>query len=425
MGTEEVVQELGRCQNRPHPLEGLAYRQLTTQALTQALGVQVATAALCHHREELGLDEAPGGVVGPEAAPGLGDDRCGGSSGNREPLQAMADADIVTKRLLAGACRPGDHADHPEVALQAGHVLVVTGVGDTNTADHVPEGGELHPGLTERGKHLLDVREEQAIGPHHQHPLALKREPVRVEQVGSPVESHDRLAGSGATLDGKHTGQRRSDYLVLFGLDRSDDVSESTCPGRFEGCDQGPLAAKSTAVTGAEPLKVTEELVLEADDRAAPAHEVTAPAQAHRNRTGCPVEGLGDGSTPVDNDRFLVVVPDTYTSDVEAALADLGFLVDPAKDEGRVAEVQLLQTERHGTPDGLALEPGLVCAAATDLDHRHQLEGTVARLVEAPVCVVDKGLFGLEFRMDRYNLLHRDRPLRSPRRARIPNSAED
>ena len=30
-----------------------------------------------------------------------------------------------------------------------------------------------------------------------------------------------------------------------------------------------------------------------------------------------------------------------------------------------------------------------------------------------------------KFRMDRYNLLHRDRPLRSPRRARIPNSAED
>jgi hypothetical protein len=27
--------------------------------------------------------------------------------------------------------------------------------------------------------------------------------------------------------------------------------------------------------------------------------------------------------------------------------------------------------------------------------------------------------------MDRYNLLHRHRPLRAPRRAHIPNSAED
>jgi hypothetical protein len=369
MGTKEVVQKLSRCQNRPHPLKGLAYRYITTQALTEALGVQVATATLGHHSEELGLDEASGSVVGPEAAPGLGDDRCGGSSGNGEPLQAMTYAHVVTKWLLAGTCRPGDHADHPEVALQAGHVLVATVVRYSHTADHVPESGQLHPGLSERREHLFDVGEEQAVGSDHQYALTLEREPVRVEEVGGPVESHDRLTGSGATLDGKHTRQRRSDDLVLFGLDRADNVSKAACPGRLEGCDEGALAAKSAAVIGTEPLEVTEELILEADNRAAATHEVTSTSQAHRHRSGGAVEGLCHGCPPVDHNRFLVIVPDSDTADVEAPVAYLWFLVYAAKDKGCIAEVQLLQTERHGPPDGLALEPGLIGSAAADLDH--------------------------------------------------------
>ena len=42
---------------------------------------------------------------------------------------------------------------------------------------------DLDPGLTERGQHLLDVGEEQAVRPDDQHALALEREAVGVEEV--------------------------------------------------------------------------------------------------------------------------------------------------------------------------------------------------------------------------------------------------
>ena len=75
--------------------------------------------------------------------------------------------------------------------------------------DQVGEHRQLDAGLAERRQHLLDVAEEQPVGPDDEDALALEREPVGVEEVGGPVQGHDRLAGAGAALHHEHAGQRR------------------------------------------------------------------------------------------------------------------------------------------------------------------------------------------------------------------------
>ena len=78
-----------------------------------------------------------------------------------------------------------------------------------HVVDQVGQHRQLDAGLAERRQHLLDVAEEQAVGPDDQHALALEREAVRVEEVGGPVQRHDGLAGAGTALHHQHAGQRR------------------------------------------------------------------------------------------------------------------------------------------------------------------------------------------------------------------------
>ena len=80
---------------------------------------------------------------------------------------------------------------------------------DAHVGHEVGQHGQLDAGLAERRQHLLDVAEEQPVGPDHQHALALEREAVRVEQVGGAVQGHHRLAGARAALHDEHAGQRR------------------------------------------------------------------------------------------------------------------------------------------------------------------------------------------------------------------------
>ena len=104
-------------------------------------------------------------------------------------------------------------------------------------------GGQGHAGLPQGGQHLLDVAEEQRVGPDHQHALALEGEPVGVEEVGGPVEGHRRLAGARAALDHQDAGQRGPDDLVLLALDGGDDVGHPARPGPVQGGQQGGRAA--------------------------------------------------------------------------------------------------------------------------------------------------------------------------------------
>ena len=301
----------------------------------------------------------------------------------------------------------------PLIRATAGRSLPRTADG----VDEVGEHRELDAGLAERRQHLLDVGEEQPVGPDDQHALVLEREPVRVEEVGGPVQRHDGLAGAGAALHDEHAGQRGPDDLVLLALDGGDDVAQPAGAGGLERRDQRAVAAD--AVVGARPAEpegpLAEELVLDVQQGAAPGGEVAAAGQAHRLPPGGPVEGLGHRRPPVDDHRLLVLVGHRDAPDVvrladgrrwpRSAWAPLPLaarlLVDAPEAERGVTEVELGEAVQDRVPDHVALEPGLLRAAPADLDHRLELVGPGPRLVEAVVGVVDVRLLRLKIGMDR------------------------
>ena len=155
------------------------------------------------------------------------------SGGQPQHQGAVGDGDVVGQRALAGADGPGDDLGHAHVALQPGHVGRAV-LPDPDLGDQPGHGRQGHPGLAQRREYLLDVAEEERVGPDHQHALALEREPVGVEEVGRPVEGHGRLAGARAALDHQDAGQRGPDDLVLLALDGRDDVGHPTGPGPVE-----------------------------------------------------------------------------------------------------------------------------------------------------------------------------------------------
>ena len=62
---------------------------------------------------------------------------------------------------------------------------------------------------------------------------------------------------------------------------------------------------------------LTEEFVFDTQQSLALDNEVTTPRKAHLITAGRPVEGLRDRRTPVDHDRFTVLVGNRQTADVE------------------------------------------------------------------------------------------------------------
>ena len=269
------------------------------------------------------------------------------------------------------------------------------------------DGGQGDAGLPQRGKDLLDVAEEQRVGPDHQHALALEGEAVGVEQVGGPVEGHRRLARARAALDHQHPGQRGPDDLVLLALDGGDDVGHPARPGPVEGGQQGGRAADgqvaqdqlarravaavrtrrtppaSASVRPSAPDRA-EALVLQADHPAALEGQVAPEHQALGVAAGGPVERLGDRGPPVDHQGIVVGAVDGQPADVEGLGVRLrrrrrplagrrcrsavgppvvrspsSHPVDPAEGQGLVADVQLLEAGQAGADDHVPLGPGL------------------------------------------------------------------
>ena len=141
----------------------------------------------------------------------------------------------------------------------------------------------------------------------------------------------------------------------------------------LEGGDQRAVAGDARPVRSPSPLPlprarggVAEQLVLDAEEGAAAGGEVAAAGQAHRLAAGGPVEGLGDGRPPVDDDRLPVLVGDRDPPDVEGVgrrrrVASPGrsrrwrsargvVEVDAAEHEGGVAEVELPEPVRPRCP---------------------------------------------------------------------------
>ena len=70
-----------------------------------------------------------------------------------------------------------------------------------------------------------------------------------VEQVGSPVQGHGRLAGPWSTLDDQDARERAPDDLVLLPLDGGHDVAHAAAARSFEGGEEHGRAGQP----GAEP----------------------------------------------------------------------------------------------------------------------------------------------------------------------------
>ena len=85
----------------------------------------------------------------------------------------------------------------------SGAVGLVAAAGEAHVGNEVGEHHLLDARLTERRQHLLDVAQEDPVGPDHQHALVFEREAMRVQQVGGPVQGDDGLAGTRA-----HPGRR-------------------------------------------------------------------------------------------------------------------------------------------------------------------------------------------------------------------------
>ena len=104
-------------------------------------------------------------------------------------------------------------------------------------------------------------------------------------------------------------------------------------------------------------MALAEQLVLEAEQRAALDREVPPPGQPHRLPARGPVEGLGDRRPPVDDDRLAVLVGHREAADVEALerVGPLRVAVDPAEHQRRVAEIELGQPVDQGLVEDIAL----------------------------------------------------------------------
>ena len=156
-----------------------------------------------------------------------------------------------------------------------------------------------------------------------------------VEEVCGAVEADRGLAGARTALHREHSRQRRADHLVLFELDRRDDV-EHHAGARTLQLGQQRIAAAE--VDSAEIGRAfTEHVVGDRqhlagfDHEMAPTHEAAFVARARL------IEGLGDGRTPLHHHRVGALVLDMATTDVPVLA--VGF-VDPSEQQRtrRVAE---------------------------------------------------------------------------------------
>ena len=143
-------------------------------------------------------------------------------------------------------------------------------------------------------------------------------------------------------------------------------------------------------------MAVAEQLVFQPEQRAALHGEVPAAGEAHRLAARGPVERLGDGGPPVDDDRLALLVGDRQSADVEGlqAIGGLGHAVDSTEHQGGVAEIELGQPVDHGLVEHIALVAGLERAPEGALVEVAHPPGRVAADFEAPIGVLDEVLFG-------------------------------
>jgi hypothetical protein len=232
--SKQIVQEVSRRQDRPHPLEGLSKRQGAPQTVSNGRHVDLFAGAARQGHEHFLLYELTRRIVRAESAFGFLNDLFALEHCQPKVLQPKSNDEVAAKSPLTLPNRAPDQFDHCEVALHRCSVFGVQAIGANPRNDQVAEHRKADASLTQRRQDLFDVREEQSVGPHDQHTLILQGESVGVQQVGRPMERNNGLSGPWSALDHQKTSLRCSDNLVLFALNCCDDVTKASCTRCFE-----------------------------------------------------------------------------------------------------------------------------------------------------------------------------------------------
>lgn len=255
--------------------------------------------------------------------------------------------------------------------------------------------GEQDTGLAERGQHLADVAQEGRVGAHDQDGALGEQLTVLVQQEGSSVQRHRRLAGTGTALDDEHTAVRGADDAVLLRLDGPHDVAHAAGAGGVHGGEQHRIAAR-VLETGALAVLDVEDLVVQLGDDAAVGGDVSAPAQTHRHVTGGEIEGAGDRRTPVDQKGRMrgVVLADSDTADmVRGAVGE----IDAAETQRAVHRIQSGQQTRAFGDEHVAFETGLQSGPDRRQRVLDVLYGDSAQHVDTVIEPADEFLLLLQF----------------------------
>ena len=172
------------------------------------------------------------------------------------------------------------------------------------------------------------------------------------------MEADSRLPRSRPALHGEQLGQRGPDDLVLLGLNGGDDVEHLAGAGPLE-LGQKRVAAPQPG-RGGVVARPAEEVVGDRHDALAVDHDLPPPGEAQGVLGTRPVEGDGNGRSPVEHNRVGVLVLDVPAPDVpgrthlfvdapeEQWPRAVGEHGDPAGEGGHVVEVRVPGADEIG-----------------------------------------------------------------------------
>jgi hypothetical protein len=220
--------------------------------------------------------------------------------------------------------------------------------------------------------------------------LALEREAVCVQEVGSAVQRDGRLSCAGAALHDNNATEGRANDLVLLGLNRGDDVGHPASPGTAECFEQCGFADEYDIVAVRLPRQV-KDLVVDADHAATPRQQVSTANQTKWLTGGGPVERLGYGRAPINDERLTVFVVDGDPPDVK------GLAVDPvnaAETQAQRPEFEFREPARAGALAHVALDRMRRLLHADRQLRGREASGQHLQVLEAGVGPVEVGLLG-------------------------------
>ena len=146
------------------------------------------------------LHEAAPGVMRTGTPLGGGHDLCGALRRKGQRCKPVGDGDWPAQRALPLASGPAHDFGHPWVTFQPGDLGAFV-AGSSRSLVEAGSGRQLDTCLAQRRQHLVDVAQESGVWADDQDALDLEGEPVRVEEVGRPVQRDRGLTRTGATLD--------------------------------------------------------------------------------------------------------------------------------------------------------------------------------------------------------------------------------